>query len=209
MKRIVLILIGALILGGCSTGSGSITEGEAAETPTASIQMNFTLLRAIPANVTTLEISGLDLSGNRAFGPVTSAKAAQVEVSGVPLQVRTLRILYFQGAILVGLGETAVLLSSNGKNVVNDPDFANVTVTNLAILPSGPITINSTQQLAVTATLSNLEQFAVTEDATYTSSAPAVATVDSNGLVTAVATGTTTITATYSGQTANLVVNVP
>ena len=43
---------------------------------------------------------------------------------------------------------------------------------------------------------------------TFSSSTPAVATVDGNGLVTALAGGTTTITATTGGESATLVVTV-
>jgi len=48
----------------------------------------------------------------------------------------------------------------------------------------------------------------VTALATYTSSAPLVATVDTNGVVTGVGPGTATITATYNGMTSTTTVTV-
>lgn len=48
----------------------------------------------------------------------------------------------------------------------------------------------------------------VTDEATYTTSDPAVATVDANGLVTAVGPGTATITVSYQGFTDTVTVTV-
>ena len=67
-----------------------------------------------------------------------------------------------------------------------------------------------TQQLTVTATYEDAETEDVTEDTrcVYTTSDDEVATVDTAGLVTAVATGEATITATYHGRTDTCVVTV-
>jgi hypothetical protein len=46
----------------------------------------------------------------------------------------------------------------------------------------------------------------VTDEATYTSSAPAIATVSGKGVITAVTTGSATVTATYKGDTATCAV---
>lgn len=66
----------------------------------------------------------------------------------------------------------------------------------------------STQQLAASVTRSSGSTETVTSTATWTSSAPAVATVSPGGLVTAVAVGTTTITASYQGVTDTCAVTV-
>lgn len=62
----------------------------------------------------------------------------------------------------------------------------------------------STQQLAVT----NAAGDDVTADATYVSSDPTKATVSAAGLVSPVAAGSATITATYAGKTDTTVVTV-
>lgn len=67
---------------------------------------------------------------------------------------------------------------------------------------------NATQQLSVTATFSDSSTATVTNDCSYSTSAPSKATVDQNGLITAVATGSATITATYGGQTDTCAVTV-
>ena len=57
----------------------------------------------------------------------------------------------------------------------------------------------ATQQLTATLVLADGSTRDVTDTATWTSSDESVATVDSSGLVTAVAEGTATITATTQG----------
>ena len=99
-------------------------------------------------------------------------------------------------------GETATLL---------------VTVTNAAINPGGltitvpPLTLAAglTGQLVANGSYSDGSNLDVTANVSWTSSAPAVATVGLNtGLVTAVVPGTATITGTLGGQTATLQVTV-
>ncbi len=212
MRNFVLMVFLGLALAGCGDNNTSALTGDPAPEPRATVLFRFVLARAVPAAVTQIEVRGFDINGNLSFEPRTFGKAAEVEVGNIPLQVRTLRVRYFQGSFLVGQGDIEVLLSSNGRHLIDDPDFTDVTVTNLAILPAGPITVNvnGTSQLAVTVTLSTGEQFAVTSDSTFLSSTPAVATVGADtGLVTGVATGPATITATYRGVNTQIVVNVP
>ena len=87
-------------------------------------------------------------------------------------------------------------------------------VTSLSLAPS-TVSFNSTgatQQLTLTANMSDGSTQNVTSNpgTAYTSSAPAVATVNATGLVTAAGNGTTTITASFSGlsATASATVNV-
>jgi len=78
-----------------------------------------------------------------------------------------------------------------------------VTPATVPLLVGGP-----TQALTVTATFSSGPATDVTSSSAFTTSAPAVATVSTGGVVTAVAAGSATITATYSGQTATAAVTV-
>ena len=66
----------------------------------------------------------------------------------------------------------------------------------------------ATRQLTVTAVHGSGAQTTATDDAAYSSSDEAVATVDSSGLVTAHAAGTATITATYAGKSDTCAVTV-
>lgn len=68
----------------------------------------------------------------------------------------------------------------------------------IAVTPAtATLAAAATQQLLVIATYVNTATADVTEDASYVSGTPAAATVNSAGLITAVATGTSTVTATY------------
>ena len=76
------------------------------------------------------------------------------------------------------------------------------TVISLTITPAHPgVVPGSTQQLTVTATYADGTTSDVTNQASFTSSQPAVATVSSTGLLTGVSAGTTTITATLGTGT--------
>ncbi len=85
-----------------------------------------------------------------------------------------------------------------------------IPVNSVALTPSNPTisTVGNTQQLVATATYNDNSQVVVTNAATYSSSNTAVATVNSTGLVTAVASGNATITATYGGTSGTTVVTV-
>lgn len=83
------------------------------------------------------------------------------------------------------------------------------TLSSIAITPS-PVSINAgaTQQLTVTGTFSDLTRAPLTSGVSFSSSAAAVATVSSSGLVTGVSGGTATITASASGVTGTVTVTV-
>lgn len=81
----------------------------------------------------------------------------------------------------------------------------------IAITPSTvSIAVSATQQLTVTSTQVDGGTANVAGNAStlYTSSDPTKATVSATGLVTGVAAGTTTITATYKGKVATKLVTV-
>jgi len=86
---------------------------------------------------------------------------------------------------------------------------ADVVVASIAVTPAAPaIDIGDTSQEVATATLTPSGTKIVTNAATWVSSAPAVATVNSAGLVTGVTAGTATISATYGGQTGSTLATI-
>lgn len=89
---------------------------------------------------------------------------------------------------------------------VNGPGLAALLGTLLTVTPATAtlsLSGTNTQQLTVESGATN-----VTASATYTSSNASIATVSSSGLVTGVAAGSATITATYNGATATSAVTV-
>src|SRR5262245_35453131 len=79
------------------------------------------------------------------------------------------------------------------------------TVTGVVVTGNGALTSkNQTSQLTATANLSDSTSQNVSSTATWSSSNPAVASVSSTGLVTAVSFGTATITASYQGAQGSL-----
>jgi uncharacterized protein YjdB len=77
---------------------------------------------------------------------------------------------------------------------------SSTTVASIAIRGSAP-TVGSTAQLTATATMSNGTTQDVTSSATWQSGDATIATVSSGGVVTGVAAGSTTVTATYQSVT--------
>lgn len=65
-----------------------------------------------------------------------------------------------------------------------------------------------TQQLTITANYASGDTEDVTDSATYSSSEEGVATVSSSGLITGVAEGSATITASFGGATGTCAVTV-
>jgi uncharacterized protein YjdB len=100
-----------------------------------------------------------------------------------------------------------------GGSTPTAPSAATASVFSVTVTGSGPLTsAGQSNQLTATAAFSAGTTQNVTNAATWLSSSPGVATVSSAGLVTAVATGTTTITATYqshSGSVSALVTTDP
>ncbi len=95
------------------------------------------------------------------------------------------------GKTLVGI-LTALLLSSCGGSFFPGAN----TIVSIALSPaSATVKPEATQQFTATATYGNNSTGDVTSSVTWTSSATNVATINSSGLATAVALGTTTITA--------------
>ena len=74
-----------------------------------------------------------------------------------------------------------------------------VTLESIAASPSDvTLSVDGTQQLTVTATYSDLSEVVVTAEASYVSDDETVATVSAIGLITAVAEGSATVTASYT-----------
>ena len=89
---------------------------------------------------------------------------------------------------------TALFSGVSGSTTLT---VADMPLVSLSVTPQGPsINKGATQQLTATGTYANDMTLNITTRASWTSSAPAVASVDSGGVVTAIAGGSAVITAT-------------
>jgi trimeric autotransporter adhesin len=90
-------------------------------------------------------------------------------------------------------GSLAALLLSSCGGFFPSAD----TIVSISLSPASAMILpNATQQFTATATYGNNTTGNVSSQVTWTSSAPSIATVSNTGLATAVAVGTSTITAT-------------
>lgn len=110
---------------------------------------------------------------------------------------------WMKSFLVVALLVAAVMACKN-ESSPTAPSLGTVTVTGNGSLTS----VGQTTQLTATANLSDGSKQNVTTTATWQSSSPAVATVSGAGVVTAVAAGSTTITATYQGKSATFTITV-
>ncbi len=112
----------------------------------------------------------------------------------------------------VAAGSTTIKATSASSNGTTVLTVTAPTLVSIAVTPANPtISISQTQQFTATGTYSNNTTQNLTGSVTWTSSATGVATINSSGLASPVAGGSTTITATLgavSGST-GLTVNAP
>lgn len=128
--------------------------------------------------------------------PATSAVAIANALSGqvVGIKAGSAVVYAWTGS---GMGASAVL------NVTSDSLNA------IAITPvSSTIAVNGTQAYTATASCSNNPALDISAMNIWSSSSPTVATISVSGLAKAVATGSTTISATAGAITASAVLNV-
>lgn len=100
----------------------------------------------------------------------------------------------------VAAGSTTLTATDNGANAAVVLTVEAPSVTSIALSPNGPdVMVGSTEQLTATATYNNGTSTNVTSAVTWKSSNTAVATITPAGLVTGVAAGSTTLTASLNG----------
>ena len=106
-------------------------------------------------------------------------------------------------------GTTTIKAQSGTVSGTATLTVTNATVLSVQVSPaSATLAVGNTQQLTVTATFTDTSSQNVTSSATYSSSNPSAATVSTGGKVTAVGTGSSTITATLGSQSANSAITV-
>ena len=195
-----------------ATGSATITATSEGKSGTAAITVSSTPVASVavsPASATLivgatqqLTATPLDANGNPLSGRTISWTTSALGVATVDAN----------GLVTaVAPGSATITATSEGKSGTSAITVNPVPVASVAVSPaSATLIVGATLQLTATPLDANgnpLSGRAVS----WTTSAPGVATVDANGLVTAVATGSATITATSEGKsgTSAITVQVP
>jgi hypothetical protein len=193
----------AVTLSPTSLNFGSVVVG------TTSAVKNVTLINSGSAPLT---ISGISVTG-----PFTETNTCGTTVA--PRQKCTISVTF--SPINTGVATGAVTITDNASNspqTVSLSGTGSTTgLTSIAITPANPsVAVGATQQFTATGTFSGGRTYNLTDSVTWNSSKKTIATVSdaagTQGLATAVAAGTTTISATTSkivGSTVLTVTIVP
>lgn len=106
-------------------------------------------------------------------------------------------------------GTANIIASVDGKSTTVPVFVVDPTVATVAVTATVPTTFFVGETLQATSTARDASNNVLTSFVTsWTSSAPTIASVSTSGLITALAAGTTTITATSSGKTGTLNITV-
>ncbi len=199
------------VVTGVSIGTAVITASYQGKTAT-------TTLTITAATATSIALTSS--SNNLPAGTTAQLQATATYTDGTTGDVSSSATYTSSNHSVATVSATGQVMSvSTGTAVITatyEGQSATVTITvSAATALSITVTAGSTQfakgtttQLQTTATLTNGTTQDVTSQATYTSSAPAVATVNSSGVVTGVSIGTAVITASYEGQTATATITI-
>ncbi len=201
--RLIFVLLLALLTWGCGNSfEETINPGPPGPGPsgTATIRLLSTLERSVPTAVSQIRLSGFNANGQRLFGPTTQAKSASIDFTSIPVAVTTVRIDYLAQNETVGVAIVPVALVAGEVFVISNPDFDDVTelLERLTLSPQNISLGNGlSQPYTVIGILDDGTQITLTDELTWNSSNPSVATIDSAGRATAQQLGQTTITASF------------
>lgn len=198
-RGLALAVVAALVAAGCSSGSDSKAEA------------TLTGLAITPATVGLAvgQAQQLTATGTYSDGSTQNLTASATWVSSA-----TTTATVTNGGLVTAVqpGAARITASAGGKTATRDVTVspATVTLTSISVGPSpAAVDVGFTLQLVVTGTFSDLSTQDLTAEATFVSSVTSVATVTSpGGLVTGVAPGQATITASARGKTASRQVTV-
>ncbi|PWF47978.1 Ig-like domain-containing protein [Massilia glaciei] len=206
---------------GAATGSArGLVPGSASISATFGGKTGAAALTVTPATLVSIQVapvnSSISVGINQQFTAMgTFSDASTRDISAVTTFASSLPAVATINAT-TGLARgvtpgTTVITATSGTRSAS----TNLTVTPLALVavtlaPLAPtVQIGATRQMFVTARYSDLSTVNVTASSTYVSASPAVATINTSGLVTGVSNGNALVTATFNGMSAGTTVLVP
>jgi uncharacterized protein YjdB len=190
---------------GVSAGTTTMTAAFEGKSATASITVLPAKLIAIalqPATATlnignTLQYAVIGSFDNNTTRDITAASS----FSAVTPAIATISATGL--ATAKTQGTTGIVATSGGLSANASLTVLPATVVSLALTPATTtFQVGATRQLAAVATYSDGKTVDVTATSTYVSATPAFVTINNSGLITAVAAGSSTLTATFAGKTA-------
>ena len=193
------IKVGTVLVAASSRGKDAFARITVNPTPVASIRLSATQRSMFVGQTEQLVAEPLDGSGRVLAGrPVTWSSSNPTAATVTDAGVVTAH----------SAGATFITASSEGKSATASITVALVPVARVDLTPTTlNVVVGQTTQL--TARLQDASGTTITGRAiSWSSNRATVATVTSDGLVSAVAAGTATITATAEGKTASTTVNV-
>ncbi len=201
---------------GVGSGSTSVsaTLGGISGSDTVAVAVSTKTVKSVavtPLNASLAVATTEQLTATATYSDGTTANVSSA-VSWISANAAVATVNSSGTATGVGAGSTTVTASLSGVAGMNAVTVtAAKTVSSIAITPgNASVAMNSTVQLTATATYSDNSTADVTAAATWTAAHTTVATVSTDGLVTGVASGSTTIRAAVSGVsgTDSLTVNI-
>jgi len=167
----------------------------------AKLAVAFSLSGSAAVPSVTLQLTGVEKTS------VTSNSGGIYQFNNLPAGVYTVTPS-LHGYVFSPTSRTVDITSASLKSV--DFQATAVSETSLAATPASfsLTSKGATEQLQVEATYSNGSTQTVTANATYASSNTSIASVSQTGLVTAIASGTATIVASYGGKSSSASVTV-
>jgi uncharacterized protein YjdB len=195
-RRIAYAGVGVVITA-CSGGTSPepLSSGPTAQVVVTPSTPTITLGGTQPLQAQAKDADGKIVAGAAIFWSSSDTDVAVVSDAGV--------------VTAQGIGTTQIAASAEGKSAVAAVTVVPVPVASVSVVPTAVTIAAGTsapfQALAYDAAGTSLSGRATV----WATSNPAVATVDANGTVTAVAVGSATITATSEGKTGSGTVTVP
>ena len=195
-----------------SAATVTITGVSGATTSTATVTVQPAVVP--PAAPTLTQISVSPTSSQIAFGTPVQLRALGAYSDGSVQNLTATATWTTSNATLATVSSTGLVTGKaaglvsvqaqlGGVQATAFVQVTNATLASVAISPSGAsLAIGSPQQFTLTGTFSDGSMQNLSAFATWTSAAPAVATISNTGLATGVSTGSVQFTATYGGRTA-------
>ena len=180
--------------GGSDTAVVTVTPVPVASVTVSPASASAQVGQTVQLFATTKDSTGAVLTGRAVSWSSSNPSVATVSGSGLVAGLAT--------------GSTTVTATSEGQSGISSISVSNVSVASVAVTPaSATIQVSQTQQLAATlkdASGNTLSGRAVS----WSSSNPSVATVSGSGLVTGIAPGSATLSATSEGQSGTAAIAV-